>query len=208
MTPANRCAACLVPLAAVLAGCAGPTVWEQSFSPAPEAAVSPAPKDAPVRLRQIPWERMRQALTDLEQEAATGDVPPEEWPPARKSAVKERLLRSLQATAPPEGVEVVGRSEFRTTDAVRPDGADAASLEAFARRVGATDVVWSTRVLGRTAKIVDKPVTTYGTTTWYGSRRGRDRWWGDTRTDSSTTWVPMSVPADETGVVAFYLRQR
>lgn len=193
----------------VAGGCSGPTVWEQSFARSPDALPAPAlPAEAPVAVRGLPWERMQGALADLDREYAAGDVPPGEWPAERRAAVKERLLRALQVTAPPGSVDVVGRCEFRTTDTIRPDAGDAGVLERFARSVGADSVVWSSRVLGRTEKIVDRPVTTLGTTTYWGPRRGPDRWWSDSWTENTTTWVPVRVPADETGFVAFFLRSR
>ena len=34
----------------------------------------------------------------------------------------------------------------------------------------------------------------------------KDRWWDDNFTQTTTTWVPMRVPADDTGFVAYFLR--
>jgi hypothetical protein len=78
-------------------------------------------------------------------------------------------------------------------------------LETFARKVGATDVVWSSRVLGQTEKIVEHPVTTFDSGTFWGRGRGRHRWWDDGSAENRSTWVPVRVPADDTGFVAYFL---
>ncbi len=190
----------------LVGGCSGPSAWEQAFVPSMEAAVTaPAPGAAPVRVRGVPWERMQQTLADLRAQAAASDVHPDDWSPDQKRVAKEKLLRGMQFGIEPDRVDVLGRSEFRTTETIIPDGADRAGLEAFARKIGATDVVWAGRVLGKTEKVVDRPVTSYGHGTFWGSYRDRDQWWSDSYSESRTTWVPVRVPADETGFVAFFL---
>lgn len=203
-----RTATLIVPvLASLLAGCSGPSVWQQGYVRDERAAVAPLPDSAPVRVREVPWERMGGTLRDLEQRVAASDRPPAEWSPQQQLDAKATLLRGLQVTADPASVEVVGRSEFRTTDTVVPLGADRASLERFARSIGATDAVFAARSLGRADKIVDRPVTSTGyVSVWGSSRRDRDRWWDDSYSHSSTTWVPVKVTAEETGFVVFFLR--
>lgn len=211
MTPLRRGVLALGALGmamGMLAGCSGPTVWEQTFAKAPGAAVMPTVQGASnVRVRSIPWARMQAALAELERAAGASDVHPAEWLPEEKARVKQELLRGLQVSADARSVEVIGRSEFRTTETIRPEGEDGAGLESFARSIGATDVVWSSKVLGRTEKIVERPVTSTSTGTFWGSRQhGNDPWWSDNYTTSSTTWVPVRVPADDTGFVAYFLR--
>jgi hypothetical protein len=174
----------------------------------PDAAGAVLAEAAPVRIRKVPWDRMQQTLSDLERDATTSDVRPENWSPAQKADAKVRLLRALQFEGAPEQTTVLGRSEFRTTETILPEGPDRGSLEAFARKVGATDVMWSSRILGRTEKVVEQPVTSFNNGSFWGggSRRHRDRWWSSSYTETQTSWVPMRVPADDTGFVAFFLR--
>lgn len=189
----------------LLGGCSGPSVWEQTYV-RDTATVAPLDKTAPVRVRSIPWERMQATLTDMQGMVAASNVHPEDWSAAQKDAAKIKLLQGLQVSVAPERMTILGKSEFRTTETILPDGADRESLENFARKVGATDVVWSNRILGRTEKVIEKPVTSYSTGTFWGRRDRRSRWWDDSYSQSSTTWVPMRVPADDTGFVAFFLR--
>ncbi|HMN42514.1 MAG TPA: hypothetical protein PKE29_16860 [Phycisphaerales bacterium] len=199
-------AAAVTAIPLVSGGCSGPSVWEQTFIPTPEGAGPALADGAPVRVRKVPWDRMQQTLAEIEREASATDVRPENWTPGQKAEAKARLLRSLQFDVAPEATTVLGRCEFRTTDTILPDGPDRAPIERQARRVGATDVMWSSRVLGRTEKIVDRPVTTFTTGSFWGSGRDRDRWWSNNYSETQTSWVPLRVPADDTGFVAFFLR--
>jgi hypothetical protein len=194
-------------LLALLGGCSTPSVWEQTFTPAAETITPAIPDAQPVRIRAITWERMQGTLNELDEAATASDVHPENWSPQQKLDANTRLLRGLQFDGAPETTRVVGRCEFRTSETLQPGGADRKPLEAFARKVGATDVVWSGRVLGKTEKIVEHPVTNFSTGTVWGGRGSRGRWWDDSYTENSTTWVPMRVPADDTGFVAYFLRR-
>lgn len=202
---------CLVAMACLIAsGCSGPSAWEQAFVPGSDSAMVAGPRDkaSPVRLRGIPWDRMQGTLAELRADAGASNTHPDDWSAAQKLAAKDKLLRGLQFGVDADRVEIVGRSEFRTTETIIPDGSDRRGLEEFARKIGATDVVWASRVLGKTEKVVDRPVTSYGHGTFWGSYRDRDQWWSDGYSDSRTTWVPVRVPADETGFVAFFLLTR
>lgn len=184
-------------------------MWEQGYVPDDSAVTVVDAGAGPVRVREVPWERMGAGLRELDQRLAASDRPPSEWSAEQRMDAKATLLRTLQVSTDPSAVEVVGRSDFRTTDSVVPLGADRESLERFARRVGATDAVFASRSLGRADKIVDRPVTSTGyVSVWGSSRRGRDRWWDDSYSQSSTTWVPVRVSAEETGFVVFFLRVR
>lgn len=195
--------------AAAVAGCSGPSAWEQAFVPDRGAqVVAQMTQGAPVRIRGVPWERMQATLAEAQREAAASNTHPDDWTPAQKLAAKDKLLKGLQFGADPDRVEIIGRSEFRTTETIIPDGADRRGLEEFARKVGATDVVWASRILGKTEKVVDRPVTSYGHGSFWGSYRDHDQWWSDGYSDTRTTWVPVRVPADETGFVAFFLSTR
>jgi hypothetical protein len=181
-------------------------VWEQTYVSAPEGTAAALDKAAPVRARSIPWERMQRILVALEQDAIASDVHPDDRSPKESSEAKAKLLRGLQFGGDPARTQVMGRCEFRTTETIRPDGDDKAALEKFARKVGATDVVWSSKILGRTEKIEDRAITSTSTGNFWGSHRDHDRWWDDNYTQTTTTWVPIRVPADDTGFVAYFLR--
>jgi hypothetical protein len=182
----------------VLGGCSG-SRWEQEFTPT--AAVEPLPGNVPVRVREVDWDRLQSGLDSMRQEAAASDVPESEWTQDKRDAAKARLLRTLQVSADPMSVEVVGRSEFRTTDSLRPDRDG--QLAELAKKVGATEVVWSRRHLGKADTIIEEPVNSYSTVNEWGGRRGRDR----SYSESTTTWVPVVVAADEFAYVAYFLRR-
>lgn len=182
---------------ALAAGC-GPSNWERTFT-AQSTAPALLPAD-PVRMREVPWERVESALVQLDAQRAASDVPPEEWPADKKLAAKAELLRALQVSAPPEQVELLGRSAFRTT--YRTDPADG-ELEALARKKGANLVVWSSNYLGKAQIVRDEPVTEWRTGSYYSGRDRRSR----TYTENSTIWVPVVVEADEHAFMAYFLRE-
>ncbi|MBL8746724.1 MAG: hypothetical protein JNK58_10260 [Phycisphaerae bacterium] len=191
----------VVGAAVMLGGCAGQP-WASSFQSSGPAA-APLPADASVTLREVPWERIQRTLEELQQERAASDVHPDEWSPERKASAKSELLRGLQVSGDPAGIDVLGRSEFRTTRPVRPSDGE---LERFARSIGATLVVWSRTYLGRTTTTVQEPVTEFTTgTNTYRDRRGK--WRSDRYSEHSTIWVPVQVEADEHAWMAYFLRE-
>ncbi|MFM9958416.1 MAG: hypothetical protein ACKVZJ_10085 [Phycisphaerales bacterium] len=199
-----RCSLTCVTLAALLAGCASPSIWERRFEPAEGVVTAPIDARAapvPVSLRRVPWERLDGARTELESELAASDAPFEEWTVERRRDADARLLRALQVTQAPESVRILGVSEFRTTAFDRPDENDLADL---ASAVGGDTVVWTSRHLGKADAVVQQPVTSTSTWTgWYG-RGGRTR----TFSESTTTFVPVKISADQYEFVAFVLRTR
>lgn len=183
-----------------LTGC-GASPWEGTFSPVSPGAPALA-ADTPVRLRDVSWERLQAALTELEAERAASDAPPDEWPAEKKADAKARLLRALQVTADPATVQVLGRSTFRTTWQTDPNDGE---LAAFARRIGATTVVWSTNYLGKTRVVRDEPVSEWRTGSYPSYRDGRRH--TQTFSENATIWVPVVVDADEHAFMAYFLRE-
>lgn len=188
--------------AGLLSGGCGPSVWQSGFEPA-DFTAPPREPEAPVQIREVPWETLDRALGEIQAEVIASDVHPDDWPAERKLAARAKLLRGLQVTGDPATIQVLGRSAFRTTEAVRPGDGE---LAAFARKVGATQVVWASTHLGRVDKVVQEPVTEYRTGWWSDySTRNRRRPRGGSYSESSTTWVPVSVQADEYAFIAYYL---
>ena len=179
-----------------LGGCTA-SVWEREFVRTGEVRAVEA--GGPVRMREVDWGRLQGGLEGMRRAAAESDVPETEWSADRRAAAKAELLRILQVTDDAAGVEVVGRSEFRATRAMRPERDE--ELVGLARKVGATDVVWSRRLLGKAETIIREPVTTYSTG-WGWGRRSRGGM------ESTTAWVPVVVAADEYAYVAYFLRRR
>jgi hypothetical protein len=187
----------LLVVSLVLQGCST-SPWQRGFVGVQPMA--PSDGEAPVGVREVPWERLQRGLQELHEQAVNSDVPETEWPEERRSEAKAHLLRTLQVSQESAAVTVVGRSEFRTTSALRPerDG----NLVELARKVGANEVVWSRRRLGTAETIIQEPVTTYSSGAGW-SRRGRRGSFSET----STTWVPVVVAADEFAYVAYFLRR-
>jgi hypothetical protein len=180
----------------LLTGCSSPSPWERSYVGRREAEIA-----APTSIRDVPWERLSSVRESLQNEVAGSDIHPEDWPEARREAAKSQLLKGLQVSDDPATIEVLGRSEFRTTDDVRPDDG---SLAQWAAKIGATRVVWSSKLLGKADRIVEEPVWTYTTgSDWFN---GHDHHHGGMQSYSSMTWVPIRVEADEYAFAAFYLR--
>jgi hypothetical protein len=184
---------------AILQGCRT-SPWESEYRSA-GAAATPLVKEAPVRIREVPWERIQATLVELDKERTASDIHPDDWDAARKLEAKAKLLRGLQISEDPRSVEVLGRSVFRTTDAIRPDDG---VLMAFARKKGATTVVWSSSYMGKTDVVRSEPVTEWRTGSWqrWNDNRGSTTW-----SESSTIWVPIVISADERAWMAFFLRE-
>jgi hypothetical protein len=170
--------------------------WEEGYVPV-AAAPALATQD-PVQLREVSWDRLQGGLKELEADQANSDVHPADWPPEKQAEEKAKLLRTLQVSGDPAGVEIVGRSTFRTTTPLQPESD--ADLAGLARKEGANKVVWSRRLMGKADEIVQEPVTTWGTSYYSGRRHG------STYTESYTTWVPVAVQSDEYAYVAYFLR--
>lgn len=189
-----------------LAGCQA-SPWKENFAPTGDAAATLAPTAA-VELRQVPWERLQAFLQQMEAENARSDVNPADWPAEKRLATKAALLRALQVSEDPATVDVLGRSDFRTTDRISPDAADAADLQKVAREFGADRVVWSRRFVGKSETIVQEPITSYSSGTAWGTGNRKNNNRSVYYSESSTTWVPLRITADEYAYVAYFLRVR
>jgi len=177
--------------------------WQATYTALSTEPLSPT---TDVRIRAVSWERLEPVLRDLDAEAAKSDAPPEEWPADLRSKRQATLLDALQVTRDAGGVDIIGRSAFKTTDTVEPEDGQ---LAALARQKGANLVVYSRSYLGKTEKIVQEPVTTYssGSESWWGSDARRRRRHVDF-SETSTSWVPMKIQADEHFFVAYFLRTK
>jgi hypothetical protein len=193
-----------------LGGCASPNPWSQSY--VREKALSPdlalAPLDrAPVQVRSIPWDRMEMAMREWETEATKSDVHPEDWDANKKESVKGSLLRNLQISNDPAAISIVGRAGFKTTDTIRPDTpSDEEELRKFARTIGANQVIWASKYVGKADAIVQESVTSYTTGTDWNYDRSDRRRRHEPFSASTTTWVPVRIQKDETAYVAVFLR--
>lgn len=191
--------ACLAPF---LGGCVTSTVWERSLERGPDLApviVGKSTSDS--KVRNVPWERIESALQQLETQATASDVHPDEWPEDKKLAARGVLLRGLQISQPASSVNILGRSQFRTTTDLRNQEGN---LQKVAAKLGANMVVYSTRYLGKTDTIVEHPVTSQSWRTgWHRSRDGD--YHPNTYSENTTTWIPIRMSVDETGGIAYYL---
>lgn len=194
-----RASATLATLALLITGCSSP--WQQSFEPVPGVAISPvaSPVAVAVALRRVPWERLDAALTELEGDLAASDIHPDEWPADRRAARDARLLTALQFSEPPDRCTILGRSVFTSTTSIRPTDGELAD---FARSIGATHAVWSTRFAGTTQIVRQEPVRS--STTEWGRRRSDDRY--DSFSASTTAYVPVVVEADQHAWIAYFVR--
>ncbi|RMH11507.1 MAG: hypothetical protein D6695_09005 [Planctomycetota bacterium] len=187
----------------VLGGCA--SVWERGFEARAGVVRKPLDDEVAVEIRQAPWARVEQALVELSEMWEQSDEPYEQWPEERKREADAKLLRALQVTDPPESVEIVGRSSFKTTDRIRPhDG----RLARFARQIGADRAIWASRYVGKSDRVESRPVhsTGYRRVTYYDRRA--DKYRTRYEYDDWTTYVPVVVSADETAWVVYFLRRR
>ncbi len=183
----------------MMGGCKTSTAWDRALTTGPDAAPGVSQS---ATLRTVPWERVQATFAEIEKDIAASDVHPDEWSAAQKAAEKAKLLKGLQVSQDPTRVLVLGHSQFSTTDNLAKAEKD---LGRIAHNLGADMVVWSSRVLGKTDSVVDRPVTssTWGTG-WFRDNDGERR--PDTYTEHTTSWVPVRVSLDEVGAVAYFLR--
>lgn len=190
-------------LASSLLGGCSTSPWQATYT---ALSTEPLAPTTDVKIRSVSWERLEPVLRELDAEAAKADAPPEEWSADLRAQRQAKLLEALQVTRGSGSVDIIGRSAFKTTDSVEPEDGQ---LAALARQKGADLVVYSRSYLGKTEKIVSEPVTTYSS--------GRDSWWeSDARrrrrhvdfSETSTSWVPMKIQADEHFFVAYFLKTR
>ncbi len=178
------------------------SLWEERLTVV-TAAEGARVRPADVRVRDVAWERVEPVLAELRAEVARSDAPVEEWSSERREDAERRLLRALQVTAQSGVTRVLASSEFRTNAFDRPDSKE---LRELGGKLGATLVVWSSRRLGKTDRVDFVPVTTW-TSGSIWARRDRH---GNVRTEpyneSSTTWAPVVVEAEESAFLAFFLR--
>jgi hypothetical protein len=194
-------ACCPIAISFLLGGCA--SAWERAFEPSFEARGQTFAGTEEVVLREVPWERVDAVLRELHEEAVASDTHPDDWPEDRKRDAHARLLRALQISDDPDTLLLLGRSEFSTTEPLRPGDGD---LEAFATKIGATYAIWASNYLGRSERIVSRPVTTWSTETYWVYDRKNERYRPRTGTSSSTTYLPMRVEADRHAFIVFFLR--
>jgi len=212
LTPRRLFPALLAALAAsTILGSAGCTTssWESSYVGTRDDAAGKqlTRANTPVRIRVVTWDRVQRTLGELNTQANVSDIHPDDWTQAQKDEVKVKLLRGLQVTTDPARVEILGRSDFRTTDSVRPETDEgAAQLSTFARKIGADTVMYSSRPLGKADKIVREPVSVETINDPFLNRRDGDLpgWYSQ----RSFAWVPVRIQSEEIGFVAFFLRTR
>lgn len=190
---------CGLVLSGFLGACSS-SPWRESLVRGPDANTA-GDRSTAVRVQSVPWERVEKTLGELRQDVINSDTHPDDWSADQRLTAKGKLLKGLQVQGEPGSVQILGKSEFRTMNSINTDK----DLQAVARSLGADTVVYSTRVVGKGTKIVDQPVTSYTSGTfWERDSDGRHR--PQTYSENHTTWVPITVQADEVAAVAFYLR--
>lgn len=189
-------------------GACSSSIWQESYRPSPLAPQGPAPTrlppSTPILVREAPWDRVDAALAQLARDEAASDIHISQWPEDRRLHAVASILLALQLQDDPAQVIILGSSSFATTDPIRPDSG---ALEAHARRLGADTAIWTSRVLGRGTRVVDRPVTIHH----HGWDRYYDRddhvWRSQYDSHLDTAWVPVTIDADRVAYVAFYLRR-
>ena len=186
----------LLGCAAMLSGGCGSSPWKSSFEPEPGAPLlEPIPSEL-VTIRPAPFERVDEALRAFEQAWAESDTYWEDWPEHERRAHADRLIEALQLPGDSAAWVVLGASRFTAFDDPQPEGRE---LRRFAAELGADHAIWTSYYVGKSQRVVDKPVHY---PSWHigSGRRGHDVGVG-----SRTVWVPVTIEDDETLWMAFFL---
>lgn len=200
MTPRTRILCLtLLPVTGALGACAS-SPWRANFEPEPGAGpLAPIPADVVV-VRPAPFERVDDALRDFERAWADSDTYWEDWPEDERRLHTDNLISALQLPGASDHWELIGRSRFTSFDPLDPEDA---GLRDFAADIGADHAIWTSYYVGKTERVVDRPVH-YPSWHYRHGRRGHGGFGGGT----TTVWVPVSVEADETLWMAFFLSRR
>ncbi len=184
-----------------LAGCTSD--WSDNFQPA--RGFIAADLGGAVIVREAPFERIQAALDELHAEWVASDTHPDDWAPQRRQFASEKMLRALQLPADAATYQILGRSVFTSIEDIAPSDGELAS---FAQDIGADYAIWSRQYVGQRDTIVHEPVTTHGRRSYLYYDEAKRKWRTDSRSDSSTTYVPIVVSADEHAFIAYYIRKR
>lgn len=183
---------------AILGGCSSP--WKDHYVGAPIGHYERV-DDAVVR--EVPWQRIDEALHFIDDQRAESDVHWSEWSRDDKFEEQGVLLKALQISVDPRDIIVLGRSVFRSTDEISPrDG----SLKSFAESIGADYAIWSAHYVGKAERVVQEPVRRSGIS--FGVHSGHGHHAHSTGVWDQTVYVPVVVEADEYAWVVYYLRYR
>ncbi|MCA9302584.1 MAG: hypothetical protein KC996_00530 [Phycisphaerales bacterium] len=194
-----RSLAAVIPiLAIILAGCSTP--WKDHYTGAP---IGHYERTDDVEIREVPWQRVDEALRYIDEQRAASDIHWSEWSRDDKFEEQGVLLRALQISGDPRDIIVLGRNVFRSTDDLSPqDG----SLAKFAQSIGADYAVWSAHYVGKADKVVQEPVHRSGIS--IGVHGGHGHHGHTIGGWDETVYVPVVVEADEYAWVVYYLRYR
>lgn len=195
----KRALSTLLGFAAMLATGCGASPWKANFEPEPGVAPLPAIPVEAVTVRPAPFERVDEAQRAFERAWAESDTYWEDWPEHEKRAHADRLIDALQLQGGSDSWVVLGASRFTAFDDPKPEGRE---LRRFAADMGADHAIWTSYYVGKTERVVDRPVH-YPSWHIRSSRHGHDTGMG-----SHTVWVPVTIQDDETLWMAFFLARR
>jgi hypothetical protein len=179
-------------------GCAT-NPWQKSFQPNPLLEGQKFPPAESVQVRNVEFERLQRYSAQEKKIRVESTTSPADYTPEERAAAKDRLLEALQMRERGDEIEVLGWSEFESTQQL---DSRSSMLSDFAKGIGADYVVVSSEYLGRVMTTVDRPLTTYSHVYAWG-RRGH----AYPLSYSDTTWVPMNVMEDRFLYTAAYLRK-
>ncbi len=182
--------------------------WRANFEPEPGVTpLAPIPSDVVV-VRPAPFERIDEALLAFERAWSESDTYWEDWPEHEKRAHADRLIDALQLPGGSDRWTILGASRFTSFNAIDPDAGD---LRRFASDIGADHAIWSSYDLGRSERVIDRPVH-YPSWHYSYGRFGHDGYGGydgyGGGFGSHTVWVPVTIEADETLWMAYFLARR
>lgn len=184
-------------LGCTLGGCS--SLWQDHYTGAPIGRFEAVEN---TRVREVPWQRIDDALYEIDINRASSDIHFDDWSDEQKLEEQATLLRGLQISEDPRDVIVLGRSSFHTTDrvSVRDD-----SLHDFASSLGADYAIWSSEFVGKTDKVIDKPVYEHGYQ-WNSYRSSSGKYRHRYEPWHRTVYVPVVVQADEFAWMVYYIR--
>jgi hypothetical protein len=189
-------------LAVSAVGCANP--WKANFVPNPALQGQKAPPTESVQIRTVEFERLQRYAASERESRIHSTTAPEDMSAEEKAAAKNRLLETLQLKERGDEIEVLGWSEFSTSEKLDPNSP---KLSDFARQLGADYAVVAAEYMGTVARTVERPMTAFSQSyVTVAGPRGHGRTY--TQSDTSTVWVPMNVLEDRFVYTAAFLRKR
>ena len=185
-------------------GCGSP--WQQFYTPHPLLKGVKLTSTTAVQVRTVEPDRLNAWAVELQRRRAESNVAIEDLGTADRVEETNRLFEVLRIPERAPSADALGMSQFQLDRALSTDDRQ---LAAFAKQIGADDVVVCCQAGGSVSRMAYQPITTFsaGTASGYVGGGGHTVTGYATGYGTSTTLVPTQVQQGMVLHTAFYVRR-